>query len=200
MGRSCICWRLRSFASKNVSFRASEHFRDQPSTYLDSANQIYLDVRRSLSTMAHNGDLSAKQILTAKKIIFQFNKQSVDAMVALLSLNQELRHPDKLIAMIKDKMRDSSVEKSTKLKVKEVVYFKKLKAVKQLVMLLDLTEEDVGISENTPEDLRLEHRSSVIPKYRPHIITCSLFPGGTYLEAQRLRSHSVPTTAHVGVA
>ena len=90
-------------------------------------------------------------------IIFQFNKQSVDTMVSLLALEAGARSPQELIDMIKIKMKDSSISPRTKSKVKEVVYFKKLKAIKQLVLMLDLGQGDVEGLENIPEDLRYEH-------------------------------------------
>ena len=43
-----------------------------------------------------------------------------------------------------------------KSKVKEVVYFKKLKAIKQLVLLLDLSQGDMDDVDNIPEDLRYD--------------------------------------------
>ncbi len=87
-------------------------------------NQIYTDVRRALSLKARDGELSAKQILTAKKIIFQFNKRSVEDMVSLLGLHAGQRNPNQLIAIIKRKMRDPAVPASAKAAVKEAVYFR----------------------------------------------------------------------------
>ena len=54
-------------------FGSSEvaHFRDQPNVYLDSVNAIYLEIRRALAAKATGGELTPRQILTAKKIIFQ---------------------------------------------------------------------------------------------------------------------------------
>ena len=52
-------------------FGASNHFREQPNTYLDSVNNIYLEIRRSLAAKASGGQLTPRQILSAKKIIFQ---------------------------------------------------------------------------------------------------------------------------------
>ena len=75
-------------------------------------------------------------------------------MVSLLALEAGARSPQELIDMIKIKMKDSSISPRTKSKVKEVVYFKKLKAIKQLVLLLDLGQGDVEGLENIPEDLR----------------------------------------------
>ena len=65
------------------------------------------------------------------------------------------RSPQELIAVIKIKMKNSSISPRTKSKVKEVVYFKKLKAIKQLVLLLDLGQEEIiDDPDNVPEDLR----------------------------------------------
>ena len=51
-----------------------------------------------------------------------------------------------------------------KSKVKEVVYFKKLKAIKQLVLLLDLSQGDMDDVDNIPEDLRYDF-SNVFDKH-----------------------------------
>ena len=52
-------------------FGSSDHFREQPNVYLDSVNNIYLEIRRTLAAKATGGQLTPRQILSAKKIIFQ---------------------------------------------------------------------------------------------------------------------------------
>ena len=54
-------------------------------------------------------------------------------------------------------MKGPSVAGVTKARVREVVYFKKLKAIKQLVLLLDLTEGDVDLDGDIPADLKVKY-------------------------------------------
>merc|ERR1719245_123167 len=76
-------------------------------------------------------------------------------MVSLLNLQAGARTPQEMISMIKVKMKDSSISPRTKSKVKEAIYFKKLKAIKQIVLLLDLREDEIiEDPDSIPEDLR----------------------------------------------
>lgn len=103
--------------------------------------------------MAYGGDLSAKQTISAKKIIHTLNEESVQAMVDLLDLNETSLTPDELIALIKIKRTDGSLDTETELKIKEVVYFKKLYAIKSLVLLLHMDRADIDLPTEAPNDL-----------------------------------------------
>ena len=125
----------------------------QPSDYINSVNIIYGLLRTRLSERAHNGRLSAKQTITAKKIIHNLNKESVETMVQLLHLNSSNMTPEELVNLIKTKRTNGSISDETELKIKEVVYFKKLYAIKSLVLLLHMDRTDIRLPQNAPKDL-----------------------------------------------
>ena len=125
----------------------------QASDYINAVNIIYALIRNKLSTKAHNGELSAKQTIAAKRIIHNLNKESVQSMVEILKLNDTEIPPDELIILIKQKRTDGSISINTELEIKEVVYFKKLFAVKKLILLLHMEKEDIQIPVSAPRDL-----------------------------------------------
>ncbi len=98
--------------------------------YLHTVNVIYSLLRDKLSKMAQRGKLSAKQTISAKKIIHNLNKESVTAMVHLLKLNDTAMPPEDLIALIKMKRTDGNLDPRVETQIKEVVYFKKLRVNK----------------------------------------------------------------------
>ncbi len=106
--------------------------------YLHSVNIIYALLRDKLSKMAQGGNLSAKQTISAKKIIHNLNKESVTAMVHLLKLNDTAMSPEELIDLIKLKRTDGSLDPSIELEIKEVVYFKKLKVANSPINVIDI--------------------------------------------------------------
>ena len=103
--------------------------------------------------MAFRGELSARQTIYAKKIIHTLNKESVEAMVKLLNINDTSMSPDELIDYIKKKRTDQGLDEQVELKIKEVVYFKKLYAINALVLLLHMKRDDIQIPKDTPKDL-----------------------------------------------
>ena len=123
------------------------------SNYLNSVNVIYAKIRSKLSDMAFRGELSARQTIYAKKIIHTLNKESVEAMVKLLKINDTSMSPDELIDYIKKKRTDQGLDEQVELKIKEVVYFKKLYAINALVLLLHMKRDDIQIPKDTPKDL-----------------------------------------------
>lgn len=123
------------------------------SDYINSVNIIYSIIRSELSELAHLGKLSAKQTIIAKKIISTLNKESVESMVKLLSLNDTAMSPDELVSLIKTKRTDGTLSFDVELQIKEVVYFKKLYAIKALVLLLHLSRYNIDIPKDTPADL-----------------------------------------------
>ena len=116
-------------------------------------NVIYAKIRSKLSDMAFRGELSARQTIYAKKIIHTLNKESVEAMVKLLKINDTSMSPDELIDYIKKKRTDQGLDEQVELKIKEVVYFKKLYAINALVLLLHMKRDDIQIPKDTPKDL-----------------------------------------------
>ena len=109
--------------------------------YLNSVNTIYALIRSKLSDMAYNGQLNAKQTIYAKKIIHVLNKESVEAMVKLLNINDTSMSPNQLIEFIKSKRTDDDLDQAVELKIKEVVYMKKLEAINSLVLLLHMKRQ-----------------------------------------------------------
>ena len=109
--------------------------------YLNSVNTIYALIRSKLSDMAYNGELNAKQTIYAKKIIHVLNKESVEAMVKLLNINDTSMSPNQLIEFIKSKRTDDDLDQAVELKIKEVVYMKKLQAINSLVLLLHMKRQ-----------------------------------------------------------
>ena len=109
--------------------------------YLNSVNSIYALIRSKLSDMAYNGQLNAKQTIYAKKIIHVLNKESVEAMVKLLNINDTSMSPNQLIEFIKAKRTDDDLDQAVELKIKEVVYMKKLEAINALVLLLHMKRQ-----------------------------------------------------------
>ena len=114
---------------------------------------LSINIVSRLSQLAYKGDLSAKQTISAKKIIHNLNEESVKAMVQLLKLNDTSMSPDELVSMIKTKRTDGSLDTDTELKIKEVVYFKKLFAIKSLVLLLHMDKTDIDLPPEAPQDL-----------------------------------------------
>ena len=123
------------------------------SDYLNAVNAIYTIVRQRLSDMAYQGRLTARQTISAKKIIHNLNKESVDGMVQLLRLNGTAMSPEDLVKLIKTMRTDGSLPDEIELKIKEVVYFKKLYAIRALVLLLDLKKMEVELPDYSPNDL-----------------------------------------------
>ena len=115
------------------------------SDYINSVNAIYGLIRIKLSELAHKGELSAKQTISAKKVIHNLNKESVESMVKILTLNNTEMSPDELVTLIKRKRTDGSLKTETELKIKEVVYFKKLYAIKKMALLLHMKKDDIQI-------------------------------------------------------
>ena len=74
-------------------------------------------------------------------------------MVKLLSLNDTAMSPDELVSLIKTKRTDGTLSFDVELQIKEVVYFKKLYAIKALVLLLNLSRYNIDIPKDTPADL-----------------------------------------------
>ena len=103
--------------------------------------------------MAYQGRLTARQTISAKKIIHNLNKESVEGMVQLLRLNGTAMSPEDLINVIKTMRTDGSLPDEIELKIKEVVYFKKLFAIRALVLLLDLKKTAIELPEYAPNDL-----------------------------------------------
>ena len=74
-------------------------------------------------------------------------------MVQLLRLNGTAMSPEDLINVIKTMRTDGSLPDEIELKIKEVVYFKKLFAIRALVLLLDLKKTAIELPEYAPDDL-----------------------------------------------
>ena len=91
--------------------------------------------------MAYNGQLNARQTILAKKTIHVLNKESVEAMVKLLNINDTSMSPNQLIEFIKSKRTDDDLDQAVELKIKEVVYMKKLQAINSLVLLLHMKRQ-----------------------------------------------------------
>lgn len=103
--------------------------------------------------MAYQGRLTARQTISAKKTIHNLNKESVEGMVQLLRLNGTAMSPEDLINVIKTMRTDGSLPDEIELKIKEVVYFKKLFAIRALVLLLDLKKTTIELPDYAPNDL-----------------------------------------------
>ena len=89
----------------------------------------------------------------AKKVIHTLNKESVEGMVKILQLNGTDMSPEALVNLIKTKRTDGSLNDQTELKIKEIVYFKKLYAIKSLVLLLHMDRTEMNLPEEAPGDL-----------------------------------------------
>lgn len=139
--------------SRRIKFFLFGQVSGQTNDYLNSINIMYGLLREKLSRMAYQGKLSAKQTIAAKIIIHTLNKESVTAMVYLLNLNDTAMSPDELIALITRRRTDGSLEATIEHQIKEVVYFKKLRAIQDLVMLLHLERYDIAVPTDAPEDL-----------------------------------------------
>ena len=153
---SNLCMTLLSYLWFVKNFKVRTFFKEltgQASDYINSVNIVYGLLRTRLSERAHKGQLSAKQTITAKKIIHNLNKESVETMVQLLQLNSSNMAPEELVNLIKTKRTNGSITDETELKIKEVVYFKKLYAIKSLVLLLHMDRNDIKLPQNAPKDL-----------------------------------------------
>ena len=74
-------------------------------------------------------------------------------MVKILQLNGTDLTPEALVNLIKTKRTDGSLNDQTEFKIKEIVYFKKLYAIKSLILLLHMDRTDINLPGEAPGDL-----------------------------------------------
>ena len=80
-------------------------------------------------------------------------RQTVTAILHLLNMNGTNHSPEKLFAEIKRRHDNGEMSPEVEQSIKQVVYFRKLKAIKELVQLLSLSEADIDIPHLAPRDL-----------------------------------------------
>ena len=112
-------------------------------------------MRLLLSKKATNGLLTVSQTIGAKQIIHNLNRDVVRKMSSLLNISKDTMAPEELIKVITFMRNNGSLDDNVERKIKHVVYVKKLKALKNLISLLNISRSDntLLIPPNTPQDL-----------------------------------------------
>ncbi len=78
----------------------------------------------------------------------------VEQMVILLNISVTSdQSPDALVALIQQQMASPDLSADVSLQLMRLIYTRKLRACKQLVVLLELRREQVGVPDDAPEDL-----------------------------------------------
>lgn len=138
---------------KAYLFGKTPNFKSETNSYLNGVNVLYSDIRKVLTKFAHEGKLNSKQTITAKKIINDLNKETVAEMVHILEITRAELHPDNLIKLIQAKTSSETLTSDQQFQIKTVIYEKKLKAIQQFILLLELKQSDLRISGTVPDDL-----------------------------------------------
>ena len=112
-------------------------------------------MRVLLSNKASNGLLTVSQTIGAKKIIHDLNRDVVRKMSTLLNIQENKMAPDELIQVITELRNNGSLGDDVEKEIKHVVYVEKIKALKQLISLLNISKSDnqLTIPPRTPNDL-----------------------------------------------
>jgi hypothetical protein len=111
-----------------------------------SVNLVYATIRNLLSQKAQAHQLSPKQVITAKHIIHSLNKDTMEDLIQIFDLKATSTHPEKLINAIKEKLSSTSSEgEEAREKALDVIKDRKIKAIKLLVLLLDIKADDVDV-------------------------------------------------------
>ena len=112
-------------------------------------------MRVLLSNKASNGLLTVSQTIGAKKIIHDLNRDVVRKMSTLLNIHENTMAPEELIKVITELRNNGSLGDAVEKEIKHVVYVEKIKALRQLISLLNISKSDneLGIPPRTPDDL-----------------------------------------------
>ena len=112
-------------------------------------------MRVLLSNKASNGLLTVSQTIGAKKIIHDLNRDVVRKMSTLLNIHENTMAPEELIKVITDLRNNGSLGDGVEKEIKHVVYVEKIKALKQLISILNISKSDneLTIPSRTPDDL-----------------------------------------------
>ena len=112
-------------------------------------------MRVLLSSKASNGLLTVSQTIGAKKIIHDLNRDVVRKMSILLNIHENTMAPEELIKVITELRNNGSLGDAVEKEIKHVVYVEKIKALKQLISLLNISKSDneLSIPPRTPDDL-----------------------------------------------
>ena len=112
-------------------------------------------MRVLLSNKASNGLLTVTQTIGAKKIIHDLNRDVVRKMSTLLNIHENTMAPEELIKVITDLRNNGSLGDGVEKEIKHVVYVEKIKALKQLISILNISKSDneLTIPSRTPDDL-----------------------------------------------
>ena len=112
-------------------------------------------MRLLLSKKASNGLLTVSQTIGAKKIIHDLNRDVVRKMSTLLNIHEDTMAPEELIKLITELRNNGSLEDGVEKEIKHVVYVEKIKALKQLISILNISKSDneLTIPSRTPDDL-----------------------------------------------
>ena len=112
-------------------------------------------MRVLLSDKANKGLLNVDQTIAAKKCIHDLNRDVVIKMSLLLKINQETMAPERLIKVITGLRNNGSLSEEVEKNIKHVVYINKIKALKKLISVLNISRSDnqLPIPPRTPEDL-----------------------------------------------
>ena len=112
-------------------------------------------MRILLNTRLSQGLLNTNQTLEAKKIIHDLNRDVVMKMARLLNISEETMTPKQLINVITLRRSNGKLDEKIENKIKQVMYAKKLEALKELVSLIGISKgsEDLRIPPSTPQDL-----------------------------------------------
>ena len=112
-------------------------------------------MRVLLSNKASNGLLTVSQTIGAKKIIHDLNRDVVRKMSTLLNIHENTMAPEELIQVITELRNNGTLGDGVEKEIKHVVYVEKIKALKQLISLLNISKGDneLTIPPRTPDDL-----------------------------------------------
>ena len=112
-------------------------------------------MRVLLSDKAGKGLLTVHQIIAAKKCIHDLNRDVVNKMSLLININQDTMAPEMLIKVITGLRNNGSLSEEVEKSIKHVVYVNKIKALKELISVLNISRSDnqLPIPPRTPEDL-----------------------------------------------
>ena len=112
-------------------------------------------MRVLLSGKASKGLLSVRQTIAAKKCIHDLNRAVVMKMSILLNISHDNMAPEQLVSVITQSRNSGSLSEEVERKIKHVVYVSKIKALKELISVLNLSRSDdeLSIPPRTPEDL-----------------------------------------------
>ena len=120
-----------------------------------SQKNVFQNMRLLLSKKASNGLLTVSQTIGAKKIIHDLNRDVVRKMSTLLNIHEDTMAPEELIKLITELRNNGSLEDGVEKEIKHVVYVEKIKALKQLISILNISKSDneLTIPSRTPDDL-----------------------------------------------